>query len=55
MRGINMLRYETARPLFGARAATLPQGHTLIEPYLFDIITNGHFDTSGNKHAGRAL
>jgi hypothetical protein len=39
-------------PMLAANAATLPQGHALIEPYLFDIITNGHFDTSGNKHAG---
>jgi outer membrane putative beta-barrel porin/alpha-amylase len=39
-------------PMLAPNAATLPQGHALIEPYLFDIISNGHFDTSGNKHAG---
>jgi hypothetical protein len=39
-------------PMLAANAATLPQGHALIEPYLFDIISNGHFDTSGDKHAG---
>jgi len=39
-------------PMLAPNAATLPQGHALIEPYLFDIITNGHFDASGNKHAG---
>jgi Putative MetA-pathway of phenol degradation len=39
-------------PLLAPNAATLPQGHALIEPILFDIITSGHFDTSGNKHAG---
>ena len=39
-------------PMLAANAATLPHGHALIEPYLFDIITTGHFDTSGNKHAG---
>ncbi len=39
-------------PMLAPNAATLPQGHALIEPYLFDIITNGHFDTSGTKHAG---
>jgi Putative MetA-pathway of phenol degradation len=39
-------------PMLAPNAATLPQGHALIEPYLFDIITSGHFDTSANKHAG---
>jgi len=39
-------------PMLAPNAATLPQGHALIEPYLFDIITSGHFDMSGNKHAG---
>jgi hypothetical protein len=24
----------------------------LIEPYLFDVISNGHFDASGNRHTG---
>ena len=27
-------------------------GHALLEPYLFDVITTGHFDTNGDKHAG---
>jgi hypothetical protein len=39
-------------PMLAANAATLPHGHALIEPYLFDIITSGHFDMDGNKHAG---
>src|SRR5215831_12327154 len=39
-------------PMLAANAATLPHGHALIQPYLFDVITTGHFDTSGNKHAG---
>jgi hypothetical protein len=39
-------------PMLAANAATLPHGHALIEPYLFNIITTGHFDTEGNKHAG---
>jgi hypothetical protein len=38
-------------PMLAPNAATLPQGHALIEPYLFDIITTGHFDASGNKHS----
>lgn len=39
-------------PMLAPNAATLPQGHALIEPYVFDIISNGHFDTSGDKHGG---
>ncbi len=39
-------------PMLAPNAATLPQGHALIEPYVFDVITSGHLDTSGNKHAG---
>jgi outer membrane putative beta-barrel porin/alpha-amylase len=39
-------------PMLAPNGASLPQGHALIEPYLFDIITNGHFDTAGDKHAG---
>ncbi|MBV9725263.1 MAG: transporter [Gammaproteobacteria bacterium] len=38
-------------PMLAPNAATLPQGHALIEPYLFDVITTGHFDANGNKHA----
>jgi hypothetical protein len=39
-------------PLLAANAATLPQGHVLFEPYLFDVISNGHFDESGARHSG---
>jgi hypothetical protein len=39
-------------PMIAANGATLPQGHALIEPYLFNIITSGHFDENGNKHSG---
>jgi Putative MetA-pathway of phenol degradation len=38
-------------PMLAPNAATLPQGHALIEPYLFDIITVGRFDTSGNRQS----
>jgi Putative MetA-pathway of phenol degradation len=38
-------------PMLAPNAAALPQGHALIEPYLFDVISTGHIDTSGNKHA----
>ena len=39
-------------PMLAPNAATLPRGYALLEPYLFDIITSGHFDANGNKHAG---
>jgi len=38
-------------PMLAPNAATLPQGHALIEPYLFDVISTGHLDTNGDKHA----
>ena len=38
-------------PMLAPNAASLPQGHVLIEPYLFDIVTTGHLDENGNKHA----
>jgi hypothetical protein len=39
-------------PLLAANAATLPPGHVLFEPYLFDVITTGHFDSDGKRHSG---
>jgi len=36
-------------PLLAASASTLPQGHLLFEPYLFDIITYGRHDTQGDR------
>ena len=38
-------------PLLAASAATLPPGHALIEPYLFDVISNARFDADGKRHA----
>ena len=35
-------------PIVAAGAATLPQGHALIEPYVFDAITRGRYDSDGN-------
>jgi len=32
-------------------AATLPQGHVLIEPYLYDMTTQGQYDSSGTRHS----
>ena len=34
-------------PLLAPSAATLPTGHALIEPYLYDVVTDGHFDAHG--------
>jgi Putative MetA-pathway of phenol degradation len=39
-------------PMLAANAATLPQGHMLLEPYLYDLISNGHFDAAGGRHTG---
>lgn len=38
-------------PMLAASGATLPQGHALVEPYLFNIVTNARFDADGNRHA----
>jgi hypothetical protein len=38
-------------PLLAPSGAVLPQGHMLIEPYLFDVISSGHFDTHGDRHS----
>jgi hypothetical protein len=35
-------------PIVAAGAATLPQGHALIEPYVYDVITRGRYDNDGN-------
>ncbi len=37
-------------PLLAPSASTLPQGHVLIEPYLYDSKPYGHFDGEGNRH-----
>jgi hypothetical protein len=38
-------------PLLAPSAGTLPQGHWLLEPYLFDAMTFGHFDRHGTLHS----
>jgi hypothetical protein len=35
-------------PIVAAGAATLPQGHALIEPYVYDVVTRGRYDSDGN-------
>jgi outer membrane putative beta-barrel porin/alpha-amylase len=39
-------------PLLAPSGATLPQGHALIEPYLYDVMSDGHIDAQGQHHAG---
>jgi len=38
-------------PMLAPSAATLPQGHMLVEPYLYDVMTDGRFDMNGTRHA----
>lgn len=37
-------------PLLAASPATLPQGHILVEPYLFNSVINEQFDNNGARH-----
>jgi hypothetical protein len=39
-------------PLLAPSAATLPRGHFLIEPYLYDVIQQGQYDHNGVKRRG---
>ncbi|HYL71443.1 MAG TPA: transporter [Candidatus Dormibacteraeota bacterium] len=39
-------------PMLAPSGATLPQGHALIEPYLYDVLSAGHFDESGTRRSG---
>ena len=36
-------------PLLAASASTLPRGHFLVEPYLYDVITYGAYDQQGRR------
>src|SRR5207245_8319134 len=36
-------------PMLAPSAATLPSGHMLIEPYLFDVISDGRFEPNGTR------
>lgn len=37
-------------PILAASASTLPQGHFLIEPYLYDAVSYARYDAAGKKH-----
>jgi hypothetical protein len=36
-------------PLLAPNASTFPRGHALVETYVYDVISTGHFDTAGNR------
>jgi hypothetical protein len=38
-------------PLLAPSANTLPRGHFLIEPYLYDVITQGSYDSKGTRQS----
>jgi hypothetical protein len=38
-------------PIIAAGAGTLPQGHALVEPYLYDVIRYGRYDRDGNERS----
>jgi len=38
-------------PMLAPNASTLPRGHVLVEPYLFDVISQGTWDYHGEKHS----
>ena len=38
-------------PMLAPSAATLPRGHFLIEPYLYDVIVHGHYDQNGSRQS----
>ena len=40
--------------MLAPNAATLPQGHWLVEPYVYDLIAYGHFDADGKLHSSGA-
>jgi hypothetical protein len=36
-------------PLLAPNASTMPQGHVLVEPYLYDVITQGFYNSAGTR------
>ena len=38
-------------PILAAGAGTLPKGHFLVEPYLFDVITANRYDDNGTRRS----
>jgi hypothetical protein len=40
-------------PLLASTAATLPQGHLYVEPYVYDVVPYARFDSAGHSHSVR--
>src|SRR5688572_22993546 len=38
-------------PIIAAGAGTLPQGHALVEPYVYDVIRYGRYDKDGDERS----
>src|SRR5262249_45824939 len=38
-------------PMLAPSAETLPRGHFLIEPYIYDVIVQGQYDSNGARHS----
>ncbi len=38
-------------PMLAPSAATLPQGHVLVEPYLYDVMSDARFDGNGKRQS----
>lgn len=38
-------------PMLAPSASTLPRGHFLIEPYLYDVVTQGSYDHDGTRRS----
>ncbi len=38
-------------PIIAAGAGTLPQGHALVEPYLYDVVRYGRYDNDGDERS----
>jgi hypothetical protein len=38
-------------PMLAPSAATLPQGHFLIEPYVYDVSMHSFYDSNGSRHS----
>lgn len=36
-------------PMLAPSANTLPRGHVLLEPYLYDVVTQGFYNSSGDR------
>ena len=42
-------------PMLAPSANTLPRGHILLEPYLYDVSTQGFFNSSGKRVSRRRV